>query len=54
MHGPGRGGRAGARTILEMLKNAGISASTLGEGIRAESFRMGEGEDINSWFGGKK
>lgn len=47
-------GRAGARTILEMLKNAGISASTLGEGIRAESFRMGEGEDINSWFGGKK
>jgi len=47
-------GRAGAQTILEMFQGAGISASIFGEGIHVERFRMAEGQDINSWFGGKK
>lgn len=47
-------GRTGAHAILDILKSAGISASMLAEGIRAEGFQMQEGQDINSWFGGKK
>ncbi len=47
-------GRAGAQAILEMFQCAGISASIFGEGIHVDGFRMAEGQDINSWFGGKK
>lgn len=47
-------GRAGSQAILEIFKNAGISASAFGEGIHVEGFRLSEGQDINSWFGGKK
>lgn len=47
-------GRAAAQAILEILKNAGISASIFGEGIHVAGFQMAEGQDINSWFGGKK
>ncbi|MBP5246626.1 MAG: toprim domain-containing protein [Fibrobacter sp.] len=47
-------GRAGARLVLEMLQKAGVEASLYGEGITVEGFQMSEGQDINSWFGGKK
>ncbi|MCR5029776.1 MAG: toprim domain-containing protein [Fibrobacter sp.] len=47
-------GRAGARVVVDLLQKAGVKASPLGEGITVESFKMAEGQDINSWFGGKK
>lgn len=47
-------GRAMTRVVVDVLQKAGIKASPLGEGITVESFKMAEGQDINSWFGGKK
>ena len=47
-------GRIGTESILKVLKNAGIDAAPLGAGLTLEKFRMAEGQDINSWFGGKK
>ncbi len=47
-------GRAGSKIIEDILKQNGVEASRLGDGIQAKSFQMAEGQDINSWFGGKK
>ena len=47
-------GRAGSRLVMEMLQKAGVEVSMYGEGITVEGFQMSEGQDMNSWFGGKK
>lgn len=47
-------GRVGAKEIEGILKSGGIESLRWAEGIEAKSFQMAEGQDINSWFGGKK
>ncbi|MCI5601598.1 MAG: toprim domain-containing protein [Hallerella porci] len=47
-------GRAGTESLLEVFKNAGIDAAPLGAGISVERFQLSEGQDMNSWFGGKR
>ena len=47
-------GRSGTEYLQSVFAQAGIRTVVLGEGLENISSSMKEGDDINSWFGGKK
>ena len=47
-------GRSGTEYLQSVFAQAGIRTVVLGEGLENISSAMKEGDDINSWFGGKK
>ena len=47
-------GRSGTEYLQSVFAQAGIRTVVLGEGLENVSSAMKEGDDINSWFGGKK
>lgn len=47
-------GRSGTEYLQSVFEQAGIRTIVLGEGLENLNFSMKEGDDINSWFGGKK
>ena len=47
-------GRSGTEYLQTVFSQAGIRTVVLGEGLENISSSMKEGDDINSWFGGKK
>ena len=47
-------GRSGTEYLQSVFSQAGIRTVVLGEGLENISSSMKEGDDINSWFGGKK
>jgi DNA primase len=47
-------GRSGTEYLQSVFAQAGIRTVVLGEGLESLNFSMKEGDDINSWFGGKK
>ena len=47
-------GRSGTEYLQSVFAQAGIRTVVLGEGLENVSSAMKEGDDIHSWFGGKK
>ena len=48
-------GRSGTEYLQSVFAQAGIRTVVLGEGLDYfDKMTMKEGDDINSWFGGKK
>ena len=47
-------GRSGTEYLQSVFAQSGIRTVVLGEGLENISTSMKEGDDINSWFGGKK
>ncbi len=47
-------GRSGTEYLQSVFTQAGIRTVVLGEGLENLNSSMKEGDDINSWFGGKK
>ena len=47
-------GRSGTEYLKSVFEQVGIRTIVLGEGLENLNFSMKEGDDINSWFGGKK
>lgn len=47
-------GRSGTEYLQSVFAQSGIRTVVLGEGLESLNSSMKEGDDINSWFGGKK